>query len=613
MKNDEVARRGTNRGDFAPLGQAEPLLQASGEYAASNHHVLIPRMHSSLQQDFAGHEPIVMFPTTLSSTVPDATLDQQQLVEAARVEYQQIQYPSSPRAATKLIGNPFVSWSDSLESNEVSRLGCVKLLCRDADQRQRAMQSSNISRGESQQSSHNTIKRSQTTRLRTSQETQPQSLDNGCAPSSLSDSRRATKRSRTTPHLRSSQLNHDELGERDELSEEPLASIGPASSRQRRSSKTEGNLTMSQKVTEESIQDSIRAIRASKAKKAQETNSSDMLNSDDLAIGLPKERYVPRPSRSRSARSTVEEPDYSVMPEKTAKQKMKRRKTGDVIAVQGHNLSQSASTPTQETNASTNEESTAPPMDKPLLTLGQTQSNTPAKKRKRGRPPKKRQEDVSNAISDDQQAGVTGKGQMDEVDELHQVMPSISEHQAPEHPVSHTEPLLHDPEFKDSLHTRLPSPVVQPTPASSAHRVGEVQQVEETKPKKRGRGRPRSTQNNVREAAAADVGESQTAADENEKAQEMQADTDLENGKSHDLEKTEGGAEEAILGAADDAAPALGSSRSSEKRSEEHEAGARAAKRGSTEPSPLGKGKVPVRVGLSRKARIAPLLKIVKK
>ncbi|KAB2577416.1 hypothetical protein BFW01_g12085 [Lasiodiplodia theobromae] len=366
---------------------------------------------------------------------------------------------------------------------------------------------------------------------------------------------------------------------------------------------------MSQKVAEESIQDSIRAIRASKAKKAQETNSSDMLNSDDLAIGLPKERYVPRPSRSRSARSTVEEPDYSVMPEKTAKQKMKRRKTGDVIAVQGHNFSQSASTPTQETNASTNEESAAPPMDKPL----QTQSNTPAKKRKRGRPPKKRQEDVSNAISDDQQAGVTGKGQMDEVDELHQVMPSTSEHQAPEHPVSHTEPLLHDPDFKDGLHTRLPSPVVQPTPASSAHRIGEVQQVEETKPKKRGRGRPRSTQNNVREAAAADVDESQTVADENEKAQEMQADTGLENGKSHDLVKAEGEAEEAILGAADDAAPALGSSRSSEKRSEEHEVGARAAKRGSAEPSPLGKGKVPVRVGLSRKARIAPLLKIVKK
>lgn len=475
------------------------------------------------------------------------------------------------------------------------------------------MQSSNISRGESQQPSHNTIKRSQTTRLRTSQDTQPQSLDNDCAPSSLSDSRRVTKRSRTTPHLCSSQLNHDELGERDELSEEPLASIGLASSRQKRSSKTEDNLTMSQKVVEESVQDSIRAIRAFKAKKAQETNSSDVLNSDYLAIGLPKERYVPRPSRSRSARSTVEEPDYSVMPEKMAKQKMKRRKTGDVIAVQGHNFSQSASTPTQETNASTNEESAAPPMDKPLSTSGQTQSNTPAKKRKRGRPPKKRQEDVSNAISDGQQAGVTGKGQMDEVDELHQVMPSTSEHQAPEHPVSHTEPLLHDPEFKDSLHTRLPSPVVQPTPASSAHRIGEVQQVEETKPKKRGRGRPRSTQNNVREAAAADVDELQAAADENEKAQEMQADTGLENGKSHDLEKTEGGAEEAILGAADDAAPSFGSSRSPEKRSEEHEVGARAAKRGSAEPSPLGKGKVPVRVGLSRKARIAPLLKIVKK
>jgi hypothetical protein len=65
--------------------------------------------------------------------------------------------------------------------------------------------------------------------------------------------------------------------------------------------------------------------RSSKGKKRKaEAESSEPLNSEDLAIGLPKERYQPRPSRRRST-AVVETPvDYSVVPEKAAK---KRRKT----------------------------------------------------------------------------------------------------------------------------------------------------------------------------------------------------------------------------------------------------------------------------------------------
>jgi type II secretory pathway pseudopilin PulG len=55
---------------------------------------------------------------------------------------------------------------------------------------------------------------------------------------------------------------------------------------------------------------------------------------DDLAaIGLPKEQYVPRPSRSRSLKVDVEQPiDYSVKPEK-AKKASKRRKTTDPTVI----------------------------------------------------------------------------------------------------------------------------------------------------------------------------------------------------------------------------------------------------------------------------------------
>ncbi|KAM0712779.1 hypothetical protein Q7P35_000226 [Cladosporium inversicolor] len=60
--------------------------------------------------------------------------------------------------------------------------------------------------------------------------------------------------------------------------------------------------------------------RKRKVQEVQEV-SSEPLNSDDIAVGLPKERYLPRPSRRR-ATSTIEESiDYSVVPEKAAKSK----------------------------------------------------------------------------------------------------------------------------------------------------------------------------------------------------------------------------------------------------------------------------------------------------
>ncbi|KAL1644751.1 hypothetical protein SLS58_004215 [Diplodia intermedia] len=537
MKQDDTTQHKSKRGGLNLLIEDEPLLQTSEEYLAVNHQATLPKMPSSLREDFAGHDPAVMFPMTMSSTVPDATLDQQRLLEAARAEHEQ---------------------------NRISAL----------EQREQSFSDIEVDDG-SQAVKNHTV--------------------STC----------------------------DELGERDELGEESLPSFSKALPRQGRSSRTEDNITKSQRVVEQSIQESIHAVRASKARKAQETNTSDVLNSDDLAIGLPKEKYVPRPSRSRSVRSPVAEPDYSVLPEKVAKQKTKRRKTGDAIAVQGHNNFRPESMFTKETSVPAKEESTAPPADVPLPAFEQTQGNAPTQKRKRGRPPRKRQEEPTNSIADEQHAtDVTEKSQLDEVGKLHHVMPSADENEDEAQFITHTEQQLHDPDFKDDgLHERLPSPVVRPTPSSSARVAGEVQQVEGPKQKKRGRGRPRATQNEVRGAAATDVDELQPATKappyyENEQSHETQPDTGLEGGKSHDSQKIEGGVEEATLGTADDAAPALGSSRPSGKASEEHEVWANqkaAAEGGCAKPSPLGKGKVPVRVGLSRRARIAPLLKIVKK
>ncbi|KAI4741727.1 hypothetical protein E4T50_07854 [Aureobasidium sp. EXF-12298] len=57
--------------------------------------------------------------------------------------------------------------------------------------------------------------------------------------------------------------------------------------------------------------------------------SSDRTNSDDAAIGLPKEMYVPRPSRSRSAQVDTSQIDYSVVVEKTVKNTRPRRSITD--------------------------------------------------------------------------------------------------------------------------------------------------------------------------------------------------------------------------------------------------------------------------------------------
>ena len=80
---------------------------------------------------------------------------------------------------------------------------------------------------------------------------------------------------------------------------------------------------------------SINQTTMSKSEKRKLTDDQDHpegLNSDDIAIGLPKDQYQPRPSKSRSTRANDEiiiPSDYSKRPEAAARKthKSKRRKT----------------------------------------------------------------------------------------------------------------------------------------------------------------------------------------------------------------------------------------------------------------------------------------------
>jgi hypothetical protein len=61
---------------------------------------------------------------------------------------------------------------------------------------------------------------------------------------------------------------------------------------------------------------------------------TETLNSDELIVGLPKEQYKPRPSRSRSTRIAEDTSiDYSKCPEKVVASKLKRRKTTNEISL----------------------------------------------------------------------------------------------------------------------------------------------------------------------------------------------------------------------------------------------------------------------------------------
>ncbi|KAH7027094.1 hypothetical protein B0J12DRAFT_356958 [Macrophomina phaseolina] len=566
-----------------------------------------PEMHPSLHEDFALHDPAVMFPTTMSSTVPDATTSQQHLVEAAQAEYSN-QFRGHGVAA-KIMENPCVSWSDRLESTE------------------REMRSSQSGPEKSQQQSQENTERSLpcSSKQAPKERLQPPAQDRSASPASVG-SNKPLRRPKTTPYPRLSQSSHDELGDQ-------ISQTEPASSFQRPVQSVEG-MSVTQKLIDESVKESIRAVRASKAAKARVHESSDALNSDDLAIGLPKERYIPRPTRSRSARSTVEEPDYSVTPEKAARSRKKCQKTvesmpeyaNEVEAVaDGDSGSQNLHESQTKRPAQESGRSPADPIDDTLLTgktapVESTQKNTPNKaKRKRGRPPKNTPETARV------QADVQHDAHLGEVDELQQVMPLDGSSHDVGTRVPHEEQLLHDPDFEDTSRPRLPSPFVQPTPTSSARQMvtdkNETQQVD-PKLKKKGRGRPRSRQKI--EISATDVDKPQAKADdlpqdEGEKCQESQENTSLKGERSNDEQKGERGGKEADGGVASEAAGALGRSGSPEQPSEKHEVDMGTARqqaavgRESAQPSPLGKGKVPVRVGLSRRARIAPLLKIVKK
>ena len=69
-------------------------------------------------------------------------------------------------------------------------------------------------------------------------------------------------------------------------------------------------------------------------KRKTQGEGSDQLNSEEIAVGLPQERYQPRPTRRRTTQPTEVPVDFSVVPEKAAKRRRKTAADVDLVATE---------------------------------------------------------------------------------------------------------------------------------------------------------------------------------------------------------------------------------------------------------------------------------------
>lgn len=325
-------------------------------------------------------------------------------------------------------------------------------------------------------------------------------------------------------------------------------------------------------------------------RKTQCNTPTDELGSDDIAVGLPKEQYQPRPSRSRANRADdgfLLAVDFSKRPEAVAKAKIKRRRTTG-----GH-------IPTHE--------------DVSVENMSELDDDEPRALRKT------RNERMK--VTDDQDAP---HGDAHIVDLL-------------QHDTDGTE--KHEEAQDTSIPTKKPeqettTDTIDGTKGNDAEAAKQVDQTEEPK-KKRGRPRKKTTEeppslpvppNDPPPAAPAANAETPTkptpAAKNPAKRRKTNDPTPITTTTAQTSDDQPISPSTSPHPAADDlhhsdhntsaSAPPDSPPRRA-KPAAPLQTPQKAAPKGPDKHSPLHSGKVPYRVGLSKRARIEPLLRVVRK
>lgn len=384
------------------------------------------------------------------------------------------------------------------------------------------------------------------------------------------------------------------------------------------------------------------------------STASEPLVSDGAIIDLPEERYKPRPSRSRSARVIEEEPiDYSIRPEKAARLRAKRNKTsgesiGRVISSSSEKLERICIMGFSPSRAMKALDEANGSFDAAIEWLcSQPANRTPGRVlrtvSKESSPRKSSGELLEKNITDTNNADV-------EIPAISN--PSAKMIQAPRQMTTESELELNSEDLNGNLmkttiprNNRTGSNQLQNHPVqlidkaesvvhqSKRRKTTQLEDINKTTsvvhqspgpPKeKRGRGRPRL--NPKPSEPTVDAHENVGVAQNNFQPQQNISTNVLQKNGASRILGSPSSRDKAISVVTDEAQASINTPpESPKKRSSSTLKPTVSATRGvQTSPkakeasspahSPLSKGKVPFRVGLSKRARIAPLLRIVKK
>lgn len=257
------------------------------EHSGLNSSIGLPG--GSIQADFVNHEPNVMFPET-GSTIADNESSQQRLIEQALASKK-----GSSTSMIKLVDSddPKSSSFPWSASNERATQGAKLEL--GPDQRSQPAQLSKVG-------------------------TQTGSQVH------IEDSVRAPRGETVTSQQ--AEYHSDPDGEAVHGTAKQHLAISDAILDKQAKPKSSPQVQIPPQAANDSPQPQ-RPATAEKTTRARKRKvpevASDLPNSDDIAVGLPKERYEPRPSRRRATQIAEEPIDYSVRPERAAK--IKRTKT----------------------------------------------------------------------------------------------------------------------------------------------------------------------------------------------------------------------------------------------------------------------------------------------
>ncbi len=373
--------------------------------------------------------------------------------------------------------------------------------------------------------------------------------------------------------------------------DKPTSSMSTATAMPKRRSKTTSSVYSHLQASEgvsldltlpPSVQ---KSTKKRKAKEIEYYDHGDDLGSDDANIGLPKEQYKPRPSRSRRSTAVdelLENVDFSKRPEAQVKGKSKRRKTreADVQESKDETISQPIQVPEEEIADPLAVKERLPP----LVSTNEFNSTT----------------------------GVIGER---EKRENHNV-PKVARKRKRKMDMDEDE----EEEPPDN-HNAKQNIAPASTDAVTDHTLPETQSRPETKhpaPAARGRGRPRKKTEEIPTPKSAE-----TVVDDKENEEPpgpVDDDTLPSHKKAKESTSVNKGSSQpqntmpATRHQEPDTEPSTPQKRIQDHKDRDDEGEKdKASEKGPDKHSPLRSGRVPYRVGLSKRARIEPLLRIVRK